>query len=124
MAAAPRDLDARQCHIARRLARLFRIERTGGFERRPMAVIRRVIERRGALIDELIACERRRPNALTGSSAALEQALTELAVEVQQARECIEMRLARLRTELGLRRGAGPPSGIRDRASGRLIGRG
>jgi hypothetical protein len=113
------DLEARERRLARRLSRLFRIERAGGFDRRSAATVRRLIDRRGALIDALIALERRRGS---GRSVALHQAMAELSREVRQAREQAEARIADLRVELGLRRGAGPPTGLRSGTSGRLIG--
>jgi len=118
------DLDARACHTVRRLCRLFRIERTGGFEHRPIAMVRRLIARRDALIDALIALEPRRHAGAAAGSAALHSSLTELAREVWRSREHVEARIERLRAELERRRSEGPPTGLRERVGGQLIGRG
>jgi hypothetical protein len=124
MGATLPDLDTCERRLARRLSRLFRIERTGGFDRRPAATIRRLIERRGALIDELIALERRRRSGAAAGSAALHRSMAELAGEVRRSRDRAEAHSARLQAELGLRRGRGPATGLRGGTSGTLIGRG
>jgi hypothetical protein len=120
------NLDTHERRIARRLSRLFRIERIGGFDRRPAATVRRLIARRGALIERLIAIERQRYSQEYSlkHSAALQQAMTDLSAEVRQAQEQAAARAERLRLELRLRRGAGLPTSMRSTASGRLIGRG
>ena len=115
------DPDADACRTARRLSRLFRIERAGGFDRRPAATVRRVIERREALIEELIAFQLRHSNA---PSPALLRALAELADEVGRSRDYAETQLEKLRMELGLRHGERPASGLRGGVSGQLLGRG
>jgi hypothetical protein len=124
MSVAPPDLDIGERRLARRLSRLFRIERAGGFDRRPAATVRRLIERRGALIDELIAVERRRRSGNAAGSAALHQSMAQLADEARRSRDCAEAHSARLRAELELRRGRGPATGLRGGAGGTLIGRG
>lgn len=115
------DPEADIRRIARRLSRLFRIERSGGFDRRPAETVRRMIERRDALIDALIAFQRRHEEA---PSPALLRSLAELADEARYAQEYAEAQVVRLRAELGLRRGDGRPTGLRGGAEGQLLGRG
>jgi hypothetical protein len=103
--------------LASRLAQLFRIERTGGLDGRPAAVVRRLLARRAALVEHLIA------NCQSPGSAALDAALMQLAGEVRQSRDRALGLLQRLELELRLRRGGGRTTGMRDGA-GRLLGRG
>jgi hypothetical protein len=112
----------RESHAALRLARLFRIERSGGFDRRPVMVASRLIERRGVLIAALVAidCERRRA---AQTSPALDQAMAELAREAALSREHVAMRLQQIGKDLRLSRGEGLPSGIRNRIGGRSLGK-
>jgi hypothetical protein len=118
------DPQAVRLHLTRRVARLFRIERAGGLERRPVATVRHLIERRGALIEALIAAgEPPRAGAESGPSV-LEQALRELAIEVGRCRPSAEQRLAALTAELRLRRGIAPASGVRRDSGGRFLGSG
>lgn len=117
------DLDAAQRRMARRLARLFRIERAGRFEQRPVAAVR-LMERRGALIDALIATLSQRRSGTDLRSPGLEGALADLAFEVRRSRERAKTRLERLHAELRLRRGDMPPSGLRGSGGGKLLGRG
>lgn len=121
MSEIPFDPEADARRIARRLSRLFRIERSGGFDRRPAATVRRIVERRDALIDALIAFQRQHEEAPT---AAFLRSLAELADEVRYAQEYAEAQIVRLRMELGLRRGDGRPTGLRGGADGQLLGRG
>ncbi len=121
MSALVSDPEADARRIARRLSRLFRIERCGGFDRRPAETVRRMIERRDALIDALIAFQRQHEKA---PSPAFLQSLAELADEARHAQEYAEAQVVRLRAELGLRRGDGRPTGLRGGAEGQLIGRG
>jgi hypothetical protein len=115
---------ARQISTARRLCRLFKIERAGGFERRPVAMVQRLIERRETLVNELLLLDgmRRSPNPPV--SPELEQALAELAREVDGSLDHSHTRVERLRTELRLRRGEGMTTGVRDSAIGLVLGRG
>lgn len=109
--------------LARRLGRLFRIERRGGFERRPLAV-HCLVERRGALVNRLIALADGAPAAGALRSRAVEEALAELDREVGRLQPEAEQRAKRLAAELRLRRGGGVPTGLRDGAGGRLLGEG
>lgn len=119
------DPDAALCRAAHRLCRLFRIERAGGFARCSAAAVRRIVARRGALIEGLIegVTAFERPGS-DGPSLALLQALAELADEAQLSRALAEARVVRLQAELELRRGEGRATGLRGAAEGRLLGRG
>ena len=109
---------------ARRLARLFRIERAGRFSGRPAETVRRLIERRGRLADELAALDARRQSLARRTTVELDLAIGALAQEVEcTERWCVE-RLAEIRAELARRRGAGTATGLRDRVDGQLLGRG
>jgi len=118
------DMIAREARAARRLGRLFKIERAGGFDRRPTATVCHLLERRGALVAELLLLDGMRRSLPSPHSTELEQALLELESEVRQSLHHSQSRMERLWTDLRLRRGAGPPTGIRDSAAGRLLGRG
>lgn len=124
MAAAAADPRVGLPGATRRLARLFRLERLGRLERCPAAMARRLIERRAALIDAVIAGAeyRRRADAAAAHPPALIDALDELALEVGRCRPAAERRLRELTDELSLRRGEAPPSGLRGGAGGRLLG--
>jgi hypothetical protein len=110
--------------LARRVTRLFRIERAGRLERRPFATARHLIERRAGLIDALIATGETDRGGEYESSPVLDQALHELAIEVERCRLPAEQRLAELVTELRLRRGVAPTSGVRGGSGGRFLGSG
>ncbi len=118
------DMTIRESRAARRLGRLFKIERAGGFDRRPVATVRRLIERRGALVTELLLLDGTRRSHASPRSAELEQVLGELAREVNQSLHDSETRVERLGTDLRLRRSDGVSTGVRDGASGHLLGRG
>jgi hypothetical protein len=118
------DMEVRESRAARRLGRLFKIERTGGFDRRPVATVRRLIERRGALVKELLLLDGMRRSDASPRSAELERVLRELAREVTQSLCHSQVRLDRLGTDLRLRRCEGVSTGVRDGANGRLLGRG
>lgn len=108
---------------ARRLARLFRIERAGGFDRRPGDVARRLIERRGRLITELLRLDARRRSLEPWSTGDLELAMAVLQRNVRRCEQyCLE-RLAEIGAELERRRAA-VPTGLRDSAGGRVLGSG
>jgi hypothetical protein len=111
-----------EIHAARRLARLFRIERRGGFERRPVTIVSKLIERRGALAAALLRMDRRRRAAAVRPTAALKQALAELADEVQRALPQAQARLEQIGKDLRLSRGEGWPTGIRDSNNGHPLG--
>jgi hypothetical protein len=109
---------------ARRLARLFRIERSGRIARWPSGIARRLIDRRGRLIDEMVRLEQRRRSLEPWSSVELELAMGTLAREVDRTEQhCLE-RLAELGAELERRRGVGTATGLRDVVDGRLLGSG
>jgi hypothetical protein len=110
--------------LARRVARLFRIERAGRLERRPVATARHLIERRGALIDALIATGEFDRRGQHDGPTMLDQALRELAIEVGRCRLPAEQRLAALVAELRVRRGVAPTSGLRGSSGGRFLGSG
>lgn len=124
MIAPPPDPDARECRLARRIARLFMAERAGRFDRLPLATAQRLIERRGALIAELIGTEARRRRGVSPDPSMLAQALAELAREADRLRAPVEQRLARIEAELGMRRSGAPATGLRHAAGGRLLGKG
>jgi hypothetical protein len=114
----------RECRAVRRLARLFRIERSGRFERLPGEVSRRLRARRGELIKEVQQLETRRRSFEPWTLPQLDVAMGTLAREADEAeRYCLE-RLALLGAELDRRRGRGSATGLRDGAGGRILGRG
>lgn len=124
MPAPPSDPTARQGRIARRLGRLFRLERAGAFSRRSAETAWRLIARRGELMAELTRIERHRRDARVPPSPELGDAVKELAAEVALSRTYGETLAAGLDAELRARRGVTAPSGLRDSGGGRLLGRG
>jgi hypothetical protein len=115
---------SREQRAARRLVRLFRIERVGRFANRPAETVQRLIERRGLLVEELARLEARRKSLAPSTTVELDLVLRTLAMEVDRAEQwCLE-RLAELGAELARRRGAGTATGLRDSADGRLLGHG
>jgi hypothetical protein len=114
----------RECRLARRLGRLFRIEHGGGLERRPAETVGRLIERRGLLVEELMRLEANRRSFNPWVSTELDLAMGILARAVGVLTPLTEARAERLFSELRLRRGAGIASGLRDRADGRALGHG
>jgi hypothetical protein len=114
----------RQSLIARRLRRLFRLERAGAFARRPAEIVWRLIARRAQLMAELSGVERRRHEARVPPSPELHEAVGELAAEVALSRTYCETLAAGLGTELRARRGQTAPSGLRGAGGGRLLGSG
>ena len=116
------ELADRECRIARRLERLFRIERNGGFTRFPVETVARLVERRAALVETLAALDATRRAGRPMRIAALDSALEELAAEVARSLPHAEARVERLRRELGRRGGSG--SGLRTDRASRLLGRG
>ena len=114
----------REYRAARRLARLFRIERSGRFERWPSDTVWRLMNRRRMLIDELLRLDAGRRSLEPWSSVELELAMGTLAREVDRTEQhCLE-RLAELGAELERRRGVGTATGLRDVVDGRLLGSG
>ena len=110
------------CRAARRLARLFRIERVGGFDRRSEEVVQRLLERRAAIIGELLALALAPPDT-PQRSADITDALRELAAEVAQSQSRAQERHDVLASELRFRRSSGL-TGLRDGTTGHLLGRG
>lgn len=124
MAETPLDPALAQARLARRLVRLFRIERTGRFDAARGETVRRLVERRGGLIEMLMRLEGQRRREAAPLPADLEDGLRDLAAEVARCRGPIEIRLMRLADDLDLRRGAGMASGVRDRDAATLLGTG
>lgn len=114
----------REYRAARRLARLFRIERSGALARRPAEIERRMIERRGDLIGELARLDVKRRSLASKPSRDLDIAMGALAREVDRAEQRCREVIAELGAELWRRRGMGTATGLRDRADGRLLGSG
>lgn len=118
------DLDACESRLVRRLGRLFRIERAGRFDERSPLTVQRMIKRRDAVIDELLALDADRRDAIGAPSADLVRALTDLSLEVQQSREPAAARLRRLEAEIRRRATEAPAIGLRKNPGGRLLGSG
>jgi hypothetical protein len=114
----------REHRAARRLARLFRIERSGRLARRPVETARRLVERRGLLVDELLRMEERRRSLAPWTPTELDLAMGALAKEVDRTEQCCLELLAELGAELERRRGGVMATGLRDGATGRLLGHG
>ncbi|HWD58906.1 MAG TPA: hypothetical protein VG308_11535 [Stellaceae bacterium] len=117
-------LMTREYRAARRLARLFRIERAGGLARRPPEIAKRLVARRGRLVDELARLEAQRRALAPWTIVELDLAMGALAREVDSAERWCLGRLAELGDELARRRGAGGTTGLRDGAAGQLLGHG
>lgn len=109
----------RQSRAVRRLARLFRIERNGGFEHRSAAIGRKLIERRGQLVNELLTDLQAMP---ARPPPPLDRALAELSQEVEWALDRIRTRLQQIGKDLRLSRGEGLPTGIRNSPNGHPLG--
>ena len=118
------NLTERESRVARRLYRLFRIERAGGFERRPIEIARQLIDRRGRLIDELIRLDAERRSLVGPDTVALDAALGKLAREVYEAQARCTTRIEAIGDELARRRSAGGVTGLRGGTAGRLLGQG
>jgi uncharacterized protein YhdP len=76
------------------------------------------------LVSELLLIDGLRRTLNPPRSAELEQALAELAREVNRSLHHSQNQVARLHTDLRLRRGEGMPTGVRDGVGGLLLGRG
>lgn len=114
----------REYRMTRRLTRLFRIERVGGFVRWPAEIVRRLTERRGRLIGDLIRLDAKRQSLAPWTTAELDIAIGALAREVDRSEQrCRELQ-AEIGAELARRRGLGVATGLRNSADGRLLGRG
>lgn len=117
------ELAVQESRAVRRLSRLFRIERLGGFERHSIETVRRLIARRAKLVDELAPLEAKRRLSDAPVPAELGTALSELTGEVDAARQSSVARAERLAAELRQRRGEGQATGLRGGA-GQLLGSG
>jgi hypothetical protein len=117
-------LARKECRVARRLARLFRIERSGGLARRPREIARRMVDRRAQLIDELVRLEECRRSLGPSTLPELDIVMGALAREVDCTEQHFLERLAEIGDELRRRRGIGIRTGLRDGTSGQLLGRG
>ncbi|HVH82233.1 MAG TPA: hypothetical protein VM782_22745 [Stellaceae bacterium] len=117
------DLIMREYRITRRLARLFRIERSGRLSQWPPGIGERLVGRRALLIEELLQLEQGRPDRDRRPPAALDEAMRALSREVEDAELWCHRRLEELGAELRLRRGLGVTTGLRD-GGGPLLGRG
>jgi hypothetical protein len=120
----PPDILRHEGRLARRIERMFRLERRGILERRSRDLKDRLAARRGDLIAALIRTDATRHTLKLAVSPELHAELTSLWREVQDARQGVDVRLMQLETELRLSSGAGIASGVRDSGSSRLIGRG
>ncbi|MGA8756411.1 MAG: hypothetical protein WB611_08765 [Stellaceae bacterium] len=116
------DVMRSESSTARRLTRLFRIERRGGFDRRPVAIVRQLIARRGALVEALLMLDLQRRMSATRSSAELDWALAGLSREVDRARDRAAKRLEQIVKDLRLSRGEGLATGIRTSTAGHTLG--
>jgi hypothetical protein len=114
----------RESRTARRLRRLFRIERAGAFERRPIEIARQMIDRRGRLIDDLIRLDAERRLMLGEPTQELDTVMGTLAREVYEAQMRCTARIEAIGDELLQRRSPGAVTGLRDSTSGRLLGHG
>jgi len=116
------ELMQREILVARRLARLFRIERSGHLRRRPAETARRLIDRRGRLIEELAQLEERRRSLAPWVPDELDLMMGALAQEVERGEQrCLEF-LAELGARLRRLRGEGTATGLRNGGDGRLLG--
>jgi hypothetical protein len=119
-----RDIVAHERYLAHRVGRLFRLECAGCLSRRRADVARRLLDRRGELIDSLIRADHARRNLQIPISAELKLAIEALWREVGAARSKADARLEGLRDNLAMALGEGIPSGVRGMAAGRILGRG
>jgi hypothetical protein len=118
------ELMRKEILVARRLARLFRLESSGHLRRWPAETARRLIDRRGYLIDELTRLEERRRSLAPWVPVELELTMGVLTREVTRGEQrCLEF-LAEIGARLSQLRGGGAATGLRDGADGRLLGRG
>jgi hypothetical protein len=117
-----RDIRTHEAHLARRLGRLFRIERSGRLQQRGADVTARLQVRRGELIAALMRTEATRRQLRLATTPALHQALAALWHETGAMHRVADRRLQQSRSELLLARGEGIPSGIRGTLAGRLLG--
>ena len=122
MAETATDTILREVRIAGRLSRLFKIERCGGFARRPVGTVQRLLERRSTLVEQLLLLDSARRTFASPVSVELGYALRELARELHRSLPSAENRLYRLGRDLRSQQGHGLTTGIRNCATGRLLG--
>jgi hypothetical protein len=123
MTEAAAETMVRYTRTAWRLVRLFRIERAGRLDQLPMETVGRLIERRGRLVGELLVLDGMRASSTASGSAELKRSLAALAREVGLSLRLAKARLDRIGDSLSRRSGAGLPTGLRDGANGRLLGK-
>jgi hypothetical protein len=123
MSDSPSDATGIEMRAARRLARLFRIERRGALGRRAAALAARLVERRAALIAALVTADRERRVAAVRPGPELDRAMTELSREACLGLLDAQTRLQRIANDLRLSRGEGRPTGIRGNSDGRPLGK-
>jgi len=118
------ELMRKEIQVARHLARLFRLERSGHWRRRSAETVRRLIDRRGRLIDELAQLDERRRSLAPWVVDELDLTMGTLAREVEQGEQrCLEF-LAEIGARLSRLRGEGTATGLRNGTDGQLLGRG
>jgi hypothetical protein len=117
-------LTRREIRIVQRLSRLFRAERSGRFGRWPVDAVRRLIERRDTLIEELLQLETKRRASASVTCQELDLAMVSFATEVERGDQRCREILAELGAELGRLRGEGTATGLRGGVAGHLLGRG
>lgn len=123
MTEAPTALVRHETRAAVRLNRLFKIELNGGFDRWPVATLRQLIDRRAALLAELLRMEEMRRALAEPPSPELDRAMTELTGEVNRGLHRTARRIAEINRDLRVRLGETRPTGIRGDREGQLLGR-
>jgi hypothetical protein len=116
------DIIRRESRAARRLGRLLRVEAAGGFRRRPTDIVRRLIERRDMIIEQLLQLDVMRRSLGSPRTAALEEALEELAHNVNTALQFAHERMEQISGDLRMRHGEGLRTGISNAVVGQLLG--
>lgn len=124
MARTEPDIVARESQLARRVGRLFRFECAGRLARYSSDIERRLQDRRGELIETLIRTDRARRDSQIPISAELQRAAEALWQEIGAARRATDVRLEQLRANLAIALGDGASSGVRNSATGRILGQG
>jgi hypothetical protein len=123
MAEGERDIVAHESLLARRVGRLFRVERNGQLARRRHELGEHLLRRRGELIEALIRTDAARRALKIPITGELQRAAETLWRETAQSWRSADTRLQQLRADLLMARGEGTPSGVRGTAAGRIIGR-
>lgn len=124
MARADANIAAVESRLARRVCRLFQMDRTGVLARRGANLAGRLRDRRGQLIALLIQTDKTRRNLEIPISPELQHAAEALWRETNSLHDGVQAELERLQIDLSLVRGAGRPTGIRNATAGRVIARG